>query len=84
MHAKVLVHRYRHNDHASRYDIANQCDRHQRRCSVFGEGLDDVHVDRQEEGQETVPEHGAPGHMSALSTVWELLGVNLRHDGTPK
>jgi len=65
MHAEVLVHRYRHDYHTSRYYVADQCDRHQRRRSVFREGLDDVHVDRQEEGQETVPEDDASGRVSA-------------------
>ena len=61
MHAKILVHRYRHNHHATRYHVANQRDSHQRRCSVLCKSLDDVHVDRQKEGQETVPEDGASG-----------------------
>lgn len=61
MHAKVLVHRYGDNHHASRYHVADQRDRHQRRRSVFRESLDDVHVNRQEEGQKTVPEDGASG-----------------------
>jgi hypothetical protein len=65
VHSEVLVHWYRYDHHAPRYHVANQCDRHQSRRSVFGEGLDDVHVNRQEEGQETVPEDGASGRLSA-------------------
>lgn len=45
VHAEVLVHRYGHNHHAARYHVADQRDRHQRRRSIFREGLDDVHVD---------------------------------------
>ena len=80
MHAKVLLHRYEHNHHNSLYDMANQCDRHQRRCSVLREDLDNVHVDRQEERQDTVPEDGASGQLSAHS----IMRLLVRFKVTPR
>ena len=44
MHPKIIVHRYRHYHHSSRYHVADQRDRYQRRRGVLREGLDDVHV----------------------------------------
>jgi len=45
VHPEVLVHWYGDNHHASCYHVADQGDCHQRRRSIFREGLDDVHVD---------------------------------------
>jgi len=74
MHAKVLIHRYGDDHHASRDHIANQGDRHKRRRSVLRESLDDVHVDREEERQQAVAKHSASGSCQLVHKFCYLLG----------
>lgn len=57
--AEVLVHRDRDYQHATSNDVSHECDSDQRRCGVPRESLDDVHVDREEDGEQAVPEEGA-------------------------